>query len=184
MLYATATYGLAAMEAADDQKRAIMEPEEPEREPKQFTTKTYASLSKKEETDSTGMSEAFLNKFYRVRTPLEKATRKNISKHIGLEEDDIIAMFVKPGGSMFVLRHFLAVDNKKKAVVLAIRGTFSVTGILIDTQAAGGTLLVKRRKIWSGLRGTDASLTSRLVFDSMSNKSLNSLCYLCRYCHQ
>jgi hypothetical protein len=145
MLYATATYGLAAMEAADDQKRSIMESEEQEPERKQLTKKTYASLPKKKETDS--MSEAFLNKFYRVRTPLEKATKKNISKHIGLEdEDDIIAMFVKPGGSMLVLRHFLAVDKKKKAVVLAIRGTFSVTGILIDTQAAGGTLLVNRRK--------------------------------------
>lgn len=144
MLYATATYGLAAMEAADDQKRSIMESEEQEPERKQLTKKTYASLPKKKETDS--MSEAFLNKFYRVSTPLEKATKKWISEHIHLDEDDIIAMFVKPGGSMFVLRHFLAVDKKKKAVVLAIRGTFSVTGILIDTQAAGGTLLVNRRK--------------------------------------
>jgi hypothetical protein len=153
MLYATAAYGLSAIAAADDQKRAIVESEEPFEEPESAIVEPEepererdAALSKKE----TAFSDFELNRMYNVRSKLEKATRKKISKHIGVQEDDIIAMFVKAGGSMFILRHYLAVDKKKKAVVLAIRGTFSMTGILIDTQAAGGTLLLIRRKMWSG----------------------------------
>jgi hypothetical protein len=172
MKYATAAYGLAAIEAANDQTSAITimktEEEEPEKEGKPSA--------------QPAIPEKKLNKMYNEGTKLERATRKNIAKHTGLREHDIIAMFVKPGGSMFVLRHFLAVDTKQKAIVLAIRGTFSVTGILIDTQAAGGTSLVNRRKIWSGPQVSDASLTRVLVFDSMS-KSLVSLCYLCLYRH-
>jgi hypothetical protein len=164
MLYATAAYGFAAIEAADDQKRAIVEPEEPVRERKKSMP---ASLPKKE----TAISVEAVDEMYRVKSRLAKATRRKISKHIGLQTDDIIAMFVQAGGSMFVLRHYLAVDKKKKAVVLAIRGTFSVTGILIDVQAAGGTLLLVWRKIWSGRRVTDASSTRLLVFDSVSKSS-------------
>jgi hypothetical protein len=85
------------------------------------------------------------DEMYDASGPLAKATRSKISEHIGIQKDDIIAMFVKPGGNMLVLRHFLAVDKDKRAIVLAIRGTFSVSGILIDIQAAGGTLLTGGR---------------------------------------
>ena len=178
MSYATATYGLAAMEAADLQRSAIVEPEpvESELEPELEVT----LLTEKKET---AIPADELKEIYKVRGPLAKATRKYISKYLGLKEHDIIAMYVKAGGNMFLLRHFLAVDKEKKAIVLAIRGTFSISGCLIDAQMAGGTLLVNRWKIWSGPRVNDASLTRLLVFDFMS-KSLASLCYLCLYRHQ
>jgi hypothetical protein len=151
MLYATATYGFSAMEAAADQKQVSMLLEPEEQEPKEQEPKEPERKQLMKKTDTAGSEketlrwEAKLERMYKVNTRLEKVTRKKICEHIGLKEDDIIAMFVKPGGNMFVLRHFLAVDTDRKAVVLAIRGTFSVSGVLIDTQAAGGTLLTGGR---------------------------------------
>ena len=76
---------------------------------------------------------------YQVVTAEQKKTRKNISEHIGIPEDDIVAMFTKPGGDLELLRHFVAIDKSKKEVVLAIRGTFSFSESLIDFNAKPGT---------------------------------------------
>jgi hypothetical protein len=42
------------------------------------------------------------------------------------------------GGSTKILRHFVAVDTKMKAVVLAIRGTFTVSGAATDLNGTAG----------------------------------------------
>jgi len=62
-----------------------------------------------------------------------------IAKHIGIKKADIKFMCVSEGGNMKLLRHFIAVDRKTRNVVLAIRGTLSVSGALIDMQAEDGT---------------------------------------------
>ena len=142
MSYATATYGLAAMEAADLQRSAIVEPEPVESELEEPKLEGTLLTQKVEPA----IPEDQLKDIYRVRGPLARATRKYISKYLGLKEHDIIAMYVKAGGNMFLLRHFLAVDKEKKAIVLAIRGTFSISGCLIDAQMAGGTLLGNRQR--------------------------------------
>jgi hypothetical protein len=168
MHYATATYGFAAIEAANDQKQAIKEPEKPEEEEPEQVKLFMAQSDVMEEEP---IPERELERIYRVKGRFAKKTRKNICEHIGIEEDDMLAMFVKAGGNMYVLRHFLAVDKKKKAIVLAIRGTFSVSELLIDAELSGGTLLLVRRAIWWGRPVTDASSTRVIVFDSVSKPS-------------
>lgn len=72
-----------------------------------------------------------LSRRYLVNTPSELKTRQTISQHVGIPESDII-MFVKPGGNIKILRHYIAVDRKKEEVILALRGTYSITEALID----------------------------------------------------
>jgi len=70
----------------------------------------------------------------------KKARERKISKYVGIKQDNIVSM-TKPGGSMDVLGHVLAVDKRKNllsgkgAVVLAIRGTYTLSGLLVDGSA-------------------------------------------------
>lgn len=57
-----------------------------------------------------------------------------IAFHCGIQAQDIRILYVEDGGSMKVLRHFVAVDRETKSVVLALRGTLSISGALIDMQ--------------------------------------------------
>lgn len=66
---------------------------------------------------------------------LIKTTRRSISDHIGVPEEHIILMDVDYDGSGSHLRHFVAVDHENKKVVLAIRGTFSLSEIIVDVAA-------------------------------------------------
>jgi hypothetical protein len=59
---------------------------------------------------------------------------KAISFHCGVAAQDIRILHVKDGGDMKVLRHFVAIDRKTRSVVLALRGTLSISGALIDMQ--------------------------------------------------
>lgn len=74
-----------------------------------------------------------------------KAMRqRSIAKYVGVKKDDISSL-TPPGGNMKVLGHFISVDHRQRslgtgkqskgAVVLAIRGTFTISGLLIDAQA-------------------------------------------------
>lgn len=73
---------------------------------------------------------------YEINQAVEVINRKKISQHIGIPQTDII-MFVNPGGSTKYVRHFIAVDEDKKEVILAIRGTYSLSELLVD--ASGET---------------------------------------------
>lgn len=66
--------------------------------------------------------------------------RKAIAFHCEISSDDIKILHVDDGGDMKVLRHFVAVDHTSKSVVLALRGTLSISGALVDIQAMDGTL--------------------------------------------
>jgi hypothetical protein len=116
MKFATAAYGIASIRAANAQLQQLPQQREPLRR---------------------GALNALPPDMYNVNTPAEIATRRNISQHTGIPEDDI-TMFVRPGGDMNILRHFVAVDREKKAVVLCIRGTFSVSGTIIDIDGETG----------------------------------------------
>ena len=61
--------------------------------------------------------------------------RKAIAFHTNIQPDDVKLLNVRDGGAMTTLRHYVAVDHKYKAVVLALRGTLSISGALIDMQA-------------------------------------------------
>jgi hypothetical protein len=62
---------------------------------------------------------------------LEKA----IAAHTNVDPKDILVADVQPGESTEYLRHMVVVDHNKRSVVLAIRGTFSMTGMLVDLAA-------------------------------------------------
>lgn len=63
---------------------------------------------------------------------LSPLTRQKISEHIDVAQEDIVLMDVDYGGAADYLRHFVAIDHKHKAVVLSIRGSFSVSDMIID----------------------------------------------------
>ena len=59
-------------------------------------------------------------------------TRSRISEHIGVPEEDIASLDVDYDGDGNHLRHFVAVDHINRKVVLAIRGTFSLSEVIVD----------------------------------------------------
>jgi hypothetical protein len=68
---------------------------------------------------------------------------KAIAFHSGISDvNDIRILEVNDGGDMHLLRHFVAIDRTSKSVVLAIRGTLSVSGALVDMTAMDGTFFL------------------------------------------
>jgi hypothetical protein len=58
-----------------------------------------------------------------------------IAVHCGIDPSDVRIVKMNHGGDLEVLRHFVAVDHNSKSVVLALRGTLSISGALIDIEA-------------------------------------------------
>lgn len=88
-----------------------------------FATSVYGdSMIAAAEMDVTG----------KINTKVSRATRTRISDHVGVPEDDVVLLDVDHGGSTKNLRHFVAIDHKNKEVVLSIRGTFSLSEMVVD----------------------------------------------------
>jgi len=64
----------------------------------------------------------------------EAKRKKRMAKYLGVEPEDIIEP-TDPGGDIDIIGHFMAVDKKKKAIVLALRGTYTISGIKTDAAA-------------------------------------------------
>lgn len=64
--------------------------------------------------------------------------KRSIAFHTGVKEEDIIILDVRDGGNLKLLRHYVAVDRETQSIVLAIRGTLSVSGVLVDMQGMDG----------------------------------------------
>ena len=62
-------------------------------------------------------------------------TRQRISEHIRVPEEDIMIMDIDFSGHRRHLHHIVAKDHANKAVVLAIRGTFSIRDLIVDANA-------------------------------------------------
>lgn len=60
--------------------------------------------------------------------------RHAIALHAGIDVDDLRYVYSKDDGDKHVLHHFVAVDKQSKSVVLALRGTLSLSGAIIDVQ--------------------------------------------------
>eukprot|EP00934_Nitzschia_sp_Nitz4_P008897 Nitzschia sp. Nitz4//scaffold450_size6464//2825//4704//NITZ4_009175-RA/size6464-augustus-gene-0.3-mRNA-1//1//CDS//3329552257//8887//frame0 len=75
------------------------------------------------------------NPAYLVEDPHEIAALLAISQHTEIPEDQI-TLYTRPSGTCDVLRHFVAVDVAQRRVVLAIRGTFSLSEIVTDIDGA------------------------------------------------
>lgn len=66
----------------------------------------------------------------------EISIEQAIAKHTGIDaKNDILVADVESGESTEYLRHMVVVDHAQKSVVLAVRGTFSMTGVLVDLAA-------------------------------------------------
>jgi hypothetical protein len=61
--------------------------------------------------------------------------KTRMSEHVGIPEEDMAVMDVDYDGDSMHLRYFVAVDHAHQKVVLAIRGTFSLSEIICDVAA-------------------------------------------------
>lgn len=60
---------------------------------------------------------------------------REIAQHVGVEPKDILVADVEVGDSTEYLRHMIVVDHAERSVVLAVRGTISITSALVDLAA-------------------------------------------------
>lgn len=119
MRYATAAYGLSMMESAE---RRI----------------TYNPLANWTIFD--GVTDGVTNVTKWVFGCWDDVNKAKIQRYLNLKPYDVV--YITPlyvGGSTKLLRHFVAVDKKVNAVVLAIRGTYTVSGVVTDLDATTGT---------------------------------------------
>jgi len=97
----------------------------------------------------------------------EEISRDRVATHIGVDAQDIALLDVSYSGSAKHLRHFVALDHEKKKVVLAIRGTFSLSEIIVDVAAfsrpfcggqAHAEMATAAEKIWEATGPTVVKL--------------------------
>lgn len=76
-----------------------------------------------------------------VHAASEKIRNRKFARYVGVKEEDIIYS-TNPGGNINLLGHLIAIDKRstyvgsgKPAIVLAIRGTYSVSGLKSDAAA-------------------------------------------------
>ena len=102
----------------------------------------------------------------RLLSPL---TKTRISEHIGVPEDDIVLADVDYGGDGNHLRHFVAVDHANRKVVLSIRGTFTLSEIIVDVAAFSRKCLQEILDEWDescdSLRDQMRLFTHTFLFD-------------------
>ncbi|KAL7484856.1 hypothetical protein ACHAW6_010470 [Cyclotella cf. meneghiniana] len=63
-----------------------------------------------------------------------QTNRQAITIHCGIKPEDLRYIYSKDDGDKHVLHHFVAIDHKSKSIVLALRGTLSLSGAIIDVQ--------------------------------------------------
>jgi hypothetical protein len=86
-----------------------------------YATASYGSdMIKAAEIDARGIYSSLLYPF----------SRKRISGHIEVSEDDVVLSNVDYGSGHGALHHFVAVDHSNRKIVLAIRGTFTLSEML------------------------------------------------------
>ena len=67
--------------------------------------------------------------------PAELQSHKQaIAIHTGIKEEDVKYIYAKDDHDHHVLHHFAAVDRQSKNIVLALRGTLSLSGAIVDVQ--------------------------------------------------
>ena len=76
-----------------------------------------------------------------VHNASERSRKHKIAAYVGINQDNILIV-TPPGGSIKLLGHFVVVDHRRNAVtgspgavVLAVRGTYTISGLKIDAEA-------------------------------------------------
>jgi len=57
-----------------------------------------------------------------------------ISVHTNIRQEDIKLVYAESNSDQHILHHFVAVDRASKSIVLALRGTLSLSGAIVDVQ--------------------------------------------------
>lgn len=77
-----------------------------------------------------------------VHNASERSRKNKIAGYVGVNEDNILKI-TPPGANIKLLGHFVAVDHRRNAVtgssgavVLAVRGTYTLSGLKIDAEEA------------------------------------------------
>lgn len=93
-----------------------------------FATAVYGpAMIRAAEMDVTGK--------FDPRLVSKSVIKTRMSQHVGIPEQDMAVMDVDYDGNSMHLRYFVAVDHVDKKVILAIRGTFSLSEIVTDVAA-------------------------------------------------
>jgi hypothetical protein len=72
-----------------------------------------------------------------IASLIHKYRLQRIGKYLGISESDIL--YLTPPGGGPVIRHLIAVDHTTKSIVLALRGTYSASDLIVDIEATTGT---------------------------------------------
>jgi len=90
----------------------------------------------------------------------ERRRKQKMAKYVDIEPDDIIDL-TKPGGDIDIIGYVLAIHRAKSTIVLAFRGTFTVSGFKTDAAAysapfcdgvAHSGIAERTLKIWDHLQ--------------------------------
>jgi hypothetical protein len=63
-----------------------------------------------------------------------QTAQQAISVHTGVGVEDIKVLYAESNNDRHVLHHFVAVDHSTNSIVLALRGTLSLSGAIVDMQ--------------------------------------------------
>ncbi|KAL3784452.1 hypothetical protein HJC23_002496 [Cyclotella cryptica] len=63
-----------------------------------------------------------------------QTNKQAIIIHCGIKPEDLRYIYSKDDGDKHILHHFVAIDHKSRSIVLALRGTLSLSGAIIDVQ--------------------------------------------------
>ena len=66
-----------------------------------------------------------------------ESLKRKVCTHVGIPIEWILYFKLGVGGNMKLLRHYIAVDHRLKAIVFCIRGTQSFSGWNIDFHGMG-----------------------------------------------
>ena len=80
----------------------------------------------------------------RIDGKLQGITKEAISKHVKVPAKDVVIVDVDYDGDADHLRHFVAVDHENRKIVLSIRGTFSLSEMVVDVAAFSRKFLPRR----------------------------------------
>ena len=98
--------------------------------PRSTTAAALTPVSTTVEIERVRAIEAFLGLSNSVTTKSRSVGGKDTAQKVG----EIVYM-TPAGGNATLVGHFIAINNVEEAVVLAVRGTYSVSGVVADLEA-------------------------------------------------
>jgi hypothetical protein len=98
------------------------------------------------------------------------STRSAVMKHVGIENNDenIVVMDLDAGEDLEYLRHYCVIDHAHKAVVLAVRGTLSISSTMVNCAGYCDDFLCDGTKAHSGMAKMTRGIWNKSTMNSSS----------------